>query len=615
MTYPFFKEVQVPGQFSSQPLRINFYGGITTFLGPNGSGKSQILRKLKEQFGGSAFNGKVRLLTAGRLSQLENYRSNYDGRRGIDYEQASFGGANLREYRHLSESAIGDFHTLSIRPDIQIKVSERLSTLFNRNMIIEWDSGNLKIKFSAIGGEPYSSAREASGLLQLVTILTALYDNEVSVLLLDEPEISLHPQLQSFLFQEIKRVAGDPTEKAKKMVVLATHSIEFLDILIPEDLTRIVFFESTLNIPKQIEPQTSELQNRKVRELLTRLGQAHKSAFFSSRPLLVEGPSDVVICNALNQYLGLFLEAAGSQLVPVIGKGELPVVVKLFRLIGKKPVVLTDLDTLADNITFLDIFSSNQEIVEKIQEMGHGNFTSFSRSINTDFKVAIDNYWDILLPMAEKHSYWINRDTSKDELIAKKRAGMAVLLNMPNEDITKLQNGMDLYGIKRRLISLLDTLEVAGCFILRKGTIENYYQSVTDVVTGKPNAAVEEIQYISTQSKEQIIENYSDIIRGLKYAASTNQIDEGKLVSDYLLAVVAPVLGSIDEQVTDEQLQFSARKFVGEIASIFKLTRLVVDQTPVIRVDLNSEILEIDGFPVDFPKGANPIDVVKTRLH
>jgi len=615
MTYPFFKEVQIPGQFCSQPLRINFYGGITTFLGPNGSGKSQVLRKLKEQFGVTAFNRKVRLLTAGRLSQLENYRSNYDGTRGINYELASFGGANLREYRHQSESAIGDFHTLSIRTDIQIKVSERLSTLFNRNMIIEWDSGDLKVKFSTIGGEPYSSAREASGLLQLVTILTALYDNEVSVLLLDEPEISLHPQLQSFLFQEIKRVAGNPTDTSKKMVVLATHSTEFLDILMPEDLTKIVFFESTLSKPKQIEPQTSELQNRKVRELLTRLGQAHKSAFFSSRPLLVEGPSDVLICNALNQHLGLFLEAAGSQLVPVIGKGELPVVVKLFRLIGKKPVVLTDLDTLADHITFLDIFSSNEELVEKIQEMGHSDIISFSRSINTDFKLAIDNYWDILLPIAEKHSYWINRDTSKEEIIAKKRAGMAVLLNMPSEDIKKLQNGEVLYGIKKRLISLFDTLELAGCFILRKGTIENYYQTVTDVITGKPNAAVEEIQYLLTQSKEQISDVYSDIVRGLKYAASTNEIDEVKLVSSYLLAIVAPVLGSIDEQVTDDELQFTARKYVGEIASIFKLTRLNINQTPVIRVDLNSEILEIAGFPIDFPKGTNPIDIVKNILN
>lgn len=60
---------------------------------------------------------------------------------------------------------------------------------------------------------PYSSGREASGLLHLVGILSALYDDEVGVLLIDEPEVSLHPQLQAFLLKEISRVAGIPSDE------------------------------------------------------------------------------------------------------------------------------------------------------------------------------------------------------------------------------------------------------------------------------------------------------------------------------------------------------------------------------------------------------------------
>ncbi|MFY0802050.1 ATP-dependent nuclease [Peribacillus frigoritolerans] len=282
MTYPFNKVVYIHDLFSSQPLSIEFHVGLTTFLGPNGSGKSQVLRALKDQLEDKAHKRK-RLLAAGRLSQLETFRSNYDGMKGINYEQASFDGTNLREYRHQSESAIGDLHTLSVRPDIQIKVSERLITLFKRNIFIDWDAGNLKIKFSTLAGAPYSAAREESGLLHLVTILTALYDDEVGVLLLDEPEVSLHPQLQAFLFQEIKRVAGGPANRSKKMIVIATHSTELLDVLVPEDLTKIVFLKDTQTPLVQIDPQAAEL----VRELLTRLGQAHKAAFFSSKPFLV----------------------------------------------------------------------------------------------------------------------------------------------------------------------------------------------------------------------------------------------------------------------------------------------------------------------------------------
>lgn len=155
MTYPFEQQVHIDGQFSSETISIKFYSGITTFVGPNGSGKSQILRRLKESFGSVVLGRKVRFLTAGRLSRVEDFRANHDGVSSymIYNDKAAFGGLSLRENRHIAEGAIGDFHTLSLRHDIRIKVSERLSTLFNRNIFIEWDAGELKIKFSTKEGK------------------------------------------------------------------------------------------------------------------------------------------------------------------------------------------------------------------------------------------------------------------------------------------------------------------------------------------------------------------------------------------------------------------------------------------------------------------------------
>lgn len=616
VTYPFEQQVHIDGQFSSEPFSIKFYGGITTFVGPNGSGKSQVLRRLKGSFGAGFSNRKVRLLTAGRLSKVEDFRANHDGVSSymLHNDRAAFGGLNLRDNRHEAEGAIGDFHTLSLRHDIRIKVSERLSTLFNRNIFIEWDAGELKIKFSTIEGEPYSVAREASGLLHLVTILSALYDDEVSILLLDEPEISLHPQLQAFLFQEIKKVAGDPQDKSKKMVVLATHSTEFLDLLTSEDLTKIVFFENTMTKPVQIDPEAGELQSRKVKELIARLGQAHKAALFSSKPLLVEGPSDVLICNALNQHLQIFLEAGGAQLVPVIGKGEIPVVVKLMRLMRKTPVVITDLDTLADDITFVNTFANNEKVNEKVQDMGHADFITFSRNIYSRFTKVINECWEDIRSLAEMHSYWINRDKEKNEMVAKRRAGMATLLMINDAELKKFNNGDTLYGIKKMLISLLDALELSGCFVLRKGTIENYYLLASQVTEGKPTAAVEEIEYIRLQPRENIETAYADLARGLKYAASHKGIDEGNAVINYLLAVITPLLNKIDDISTDAGLQSEARKYVGEIADIFKFSKIELDGIQNIRVELGSNILEVSGLPIDFPKGENPIDIANRKF-
>src|SRR5690606_24279254 len=127
------------------------------------------------------------------------------------FDQAQFGDKASTSRRHNNETIQGDFGTLSARPDILIKVQERLRKLFKRDLTIDWDGGHLKVYFARVDQENntnYSSAREASGLLHLVAILSALYDDEVGCLLIDEPEVSLHPQLQSFVLDEIYKVAG-----------------------------------------------------------------------------------------------------------------------------------------------------------------------------------------------------------------------------------------------------------------------------------------------------------------------------------------------------------------------------------------------------------------------
>jgi predicted ATPase len=617
-TFPFRINLSIPQLFGQQEFNLNFYDGLTMLVGPNGAGKSQVLRALKD---GGHFNQysngrKVRLITAGRLSPIENFRTNVTGWSGVNYENAQFGGTDYRNNRHNSEAVSGDFHTLSVRADIKIKVSERLSTIFNRKLYIDWDAGNLKINFSSLDGSPYSAAREASGILHLASILAALYDDEVGILLIDEPEISLHPQFQAFLLNEIKAVAGNPQNSSKKIVILATHSTEFLDVISPRDLSRVVFFTTTKDKPKQIDPNTGELNNRKVKELLTRIGQAHKSAFFSSKPLLVEGPSDTIVCNALNRHMNLFLEAGGSQLVPVIGKGEFPAVVKMFRLIGKSPVILADLDALTDDITFVDIFNNaNNQLIERVNEMGHRDLISFSRQIYQDFNSITDEYWESFSSVAEQHRYWINRE-GNDERKAKKRAGMATILTTPNESIVLWDNGSIILGFKTRLVALLDILELAGCFILRKGTIENYYNFADDTRNyGKPSAAIEEIEELLKQENTFINEKYSDILRALKFAASIKDINEGKAIADLLLAVISPALNRINEINSDSEFNTLVRSIVNDASTLFHLSKVQIQGEDAIQVDLASNILSINGFPIIFPKNCNPVEVTSRALN
>lgn len=622
MTFPFDVTINLneSGISGIQNKTIKINGGVTTFLGPNGSGKTQLLRGLKNSLSSHLNAKKIRYVSAGRLGPMESYRSDYDGHRGngILYDSATFGDKASTSRRHKNETILGDFGTLSERPDILIKVQERLRKLFKRDITIDWDGGNLKVFFARVDQENsfnYSSAREASGLLHLVAILAALYDDEVGCLLIDEPEVSLHPQLQSFVLDEIFKVAGPNTEQGKKLIFISTHSTEFIELNSVQQLASIVFCKDILENPIQIDPTVGEFQSRKLQALLTRLGQEHKLALFCHTPLLVEGPSDQIICSALNRKLSINLEAAGSQILPVTGKGQFPVVIKLMRLIGKKPALLADADALTDDLDIIGVFTNQDLANDLASKLGHRDASKFTRDIHNDFcQLVLDNWEDIRI-QAETHYYWVNKDNEKDEIIAKKRSAFCWLFDNEEAIISAVNNGANWSSIKNRLSTMLDFLEKLGCFILRKGTIEAYYHhSATLTNDEKPNAASYEVNGLMEETKEEVNSAYADIIRSMTFCSNIRDINEAEAIRDLLLAVASPALASINGETTEADLKLFSSNLFGAKSSLFKLGKVTEGEDVFLTIDLVSNILEVNGFPLKIKKGTNPIEAVNSSL-
>lgn len=622
MVFPFDIEINLKqsGISNISNKKITVHGGVTIFLGPNGSGKTQLLRGLKSSLNQHLDNKIIRYVSAGRLGPMESYRSDYDGQRGTpSFDSATYGDKSSTRRRHKTETILGDFATLSERPDILIKVQERLRKLFKRDITIDWDGGRLRVYFSRVDQENslnYSSAREASGLLNLVAILSALYDDEVKCLLIDEPEVSLHPQLQSFLLNEIKKVAGAITIKGKKLIFISTHSTEFLEINSVDQLASIVFCNDVIKPLIQIDPTITDFQGKKLKALLTRLGQEHKLALFCNKPLLVEGPSDQILCSAISKCLELNTDATGSQILPITGKGQFPVVLRLMRLIGKEPIILADSDTFTDGLEIISSFTTLPLANKLASEMGHRDAVKFSRDIYSDFCKLVVDSWETVKEECTKHYYWINRDQKKDENIAKRRAVFCWLFSNTDDKLSLIESEFDFCSIKKRLSILIDFLEKLGCFILRKGTIEAYYQHSSTLTNDeKPNAASYEVQELLEDRKENIEKNYADIVRALKYCSTAKEINEAEAIRDILLAVIAPALASIRKDTTDTELNVFSYSIIGKKSSLFKLSVINEHDAIKLRIDLNSDILDVTGFPMEIKKGDNPIEKVNEYLN
>ena len=599
MKFPLSITANINSHEGNSSREIELRSPLTFIVGQNGSGKTHLLKGLKGSFN-SYTNKKVRFISAGRLGPLEQYCSNYDQYdRPSEADNATHGHKSDSKYRHKIETINGDFHTLSARTDILIKVRERLQKLFKRNIKIDWDAGNLKVSFARLdnGNSYYSSGREASGLLHLVGILSALYDDEVGVLLIDEPEVSLHPQLQAFLLKEITRVAGIPSEDGyKKIIVMATHSTEMIKISKTDDLLSFIFCNDLKEEPIQIPRDTGELQNKQVKGLVARLGQEHKLALFSRTPLLVEGPSDVIICNTLSDKLYLNLEAAGSQILPINGKGAMPETVKLFRLMGKIPTVLVDADCFADGLNLINAYFSDEKIRNiadtLASKQGMDGILKVTNDIYNKFCTLVDKNWDEIAEIAKNHPYFT---LLQDEVLNKKRSVLCTLLNHDN-----LSGEWE--RLKNRITVLFDIFEEVGLFILRKGALESYYHD-NNAITDKVEDAVTESEYILS-SLEELESTYQDILKCLKYASDSESIDESRAIRDELLSFVSPIHAHYVEG--EENLNTLERQ-----SSIFHSK---INKEGKLEVFITSKVLDVKGFPIILNKDDDVRKVINNKL-
>ena len=610
MKYPKTLNVKVENIFGDQDVQITLYSGLTIFVGTNASGKTQTLKKIRDILRNEVGSNKVRYLSSNRIGNMEQYRSKIN-QYTYTTDDYTFGDQATKRARLQIETACGDFFAMDERKDVFIKVSERLSVLFNRNIFIRWDAGKMKVFFGKTDSEQeYSVAAEASGLVNVISILAALFDEVVEVLLIDEPEVSLHPQLQSYLLREMKSAA----KRYNKTIIISTHSAEMIELNTASELCNFVFFRKD-SLPKQISPDTPELNSVKLKEFLLRMSLIYSEGFFAKKVMLIEGSSDMILCRYLCNRLNLNLDVAGSQIIPVEGKGQFPVITKLFRLIGKEVCVLTDLDGFTDDNNIINLFAVLPEATEIANDYGNGDLQSMIRDIKTKIDELVQSQKENMVMIYNQHPYWVNRDPEAEDDKIIRRALVAQLFTVSADELATWPDSHEWTSLKKRINVLFDILENLGCFILRRGAVESYYAfSPNTMLNGKPSAAANEVSYWEEKSNEQIYAQFSDIVRSLQFAALDKAVDESFAVKKELLSELALILGILPQVSTEKELLSCIKQAKGSAESLFDY-RIINDSKRLgVEVSLKSEIIDVDGFPFKAFVGDNVNILIDERI-
>ncbi len=335
---------ELPTPWAGETFNTEKIGSINYLVGPNGSGKSQFALALFNHL--RSTGNSSRLLSTDRLRGMEQSRS-IEKFIGDHFN----GGYPKNEFGHYKKAGtegagIDTIMLLEERMDLRIQVEATLSQLFEREILLEWDSGNLMPRMRRRdGGSSYRIDREeCHGIKELLVLLTHLYNTDYKYLIVDEPELHLHPQYQAFFMNEVRKMSGDPTEDSRRKVVfLTTHSPFIVDIRSEDDLKSVISFGAG-GIPRQIVRDSQGVASD--RHFTIRLNAHHKQFFFSDNPVFVEGISDAQLVVSLMESSGNSVAGGGSCVIDAGGAEEVNQYVALCRELGKDAHFLYDLDSL-----------------------------------------------------------------------------------------------------------------------------------------------------------------------------------------------------------------------------------------------------------------------------
>src|ERR1700693_3133547 len=208
---------------------------VIFFVGRNGSGKSRTATSIAERL-------KARLLSTDRLVGLMTF-SNYSfGSVPALYKGVPVGEEERRQIRAYAQlgTATEDLYALKEQPEVWLRVAAFVRRTLGRVIELRESAGYLD-PYVRLGDLEYSLLRdEGHGLRELVVLLSAAYREDWALLVVDEPELHLHPSLSRLWLTELNRECA----RTGRYAIVVTHEPSMLKPNTSEELGSIWHFSA-----------------------------------------------------------------------------------------------------------------------------------------------------------------------------------------------------------------------------------------------------------------------------------------------------------------------------------------------------------------------------------
>jgi hypothetical protein len=232
----------------------------------------------------------------------------------------------------------------------------------------------------------------------------------------------------------------------------------------------------------------------------------------------------------------------------------------------------------------------------------------------------VSDNWQSIQEQAEIHHYWTDRSDGATEEARKRRAALAVLLVANEDEIQIFKQAERWLSLRQRYQALLDALDQAGCIILRRGTIEDYYMSeAARRVSTKTEAVAIEVNYLSEMNLIDVRSRYADAVQALEIAAPIKEINENDLLREQLGSLVGAALQIVAVGMPDDELNARAASNSSSEQPVFKFeNKTLADgrggNSKRISVGVLSPLFARPTFPFEIGEGDNPTSVIGEKL-
>lgn len=253
----------------------------------------------------------------------------------------------------------------------------------------------------------------AAGMFETLYLLTILIGQKQKVILLDEPALNLHPDLQRRILALINAYT---IAKNNNQVLLVTHSPYLVDVESPRNIWRFSLEQdarttkvtSLANILNNLEQNDREQVIRNLRSSDIR------SLLFSRGVIFVEGPSEKTVIQLTDRYLslkgnGAEIEDREWTIIDIGGKKSLRTFIALAKVLDMPYAAIVDYDALmkVEGTVLLD--------TKRVRTSSIFTALCNIKSLNEEELNLLQRVEEKILPVGNKETeYWYNNEIAED---------------------------------------------------------------------------------------------------------------------------------------------------------------------------------------------------------